>query len=115
MLARLVPTRREAALVCRSASLHEAKRRSSGTAAPQKEAAAAGEGIPLWAKASGTLLALGLLVTFHVAMISQRDQKEAFHREKIRSLEDEVVALKTRLKEVERARFLGKPMPAGRE
>mmetsp|Transcript_31981 Transcript_31981/g.71875 ORF Transcript_31981/g.71875 Transcript_31981/m.71875 type:complete len:104 (+) Transcript_31981:59-370(+) len=64
-----------------------------------------------WAKVGGGLTAAGLLLIFHYMILTQREQQDKMYREKIQTLTDEVLILKTHLREVERARFKGKPQP----
>eukprot|EP00434_Breviolum_minutum_P001856 symbB.v1.2.001645.t1/scaffold86.1/size363240/4 len=69
------------------------------------------EGIPTGIKVLGGVFGAGLLFAFHYLLLGQREQQEAMYRAKIATLEEEVHQLRSRLKEVERARFKGKPVP----
>eukprot|EP00930_Biecheleria_cincta_P086249 TRINITY_DN75570_c0_g1_i1.p1 TRINITY_DN75570_c0_g1~~TRINITY_DN75570_c0_g1_i1.p1 ORF type:complete len:137 (+),score=30.02 TRINITY_DN75570_c0_g1_i1:55-411(+) len=67
--------------------------------------------VPLWAKAGGAAVGVALLLAFHSTIVTQREQKEAFYRGQIQTLQEEVSLLKAKLKEVERARWRGKLPP----
>ncbi|CAJ1400731.1 unnamed protein product [Effrenium voratum] len=74
-----------------------------------EESEAGGLAVPGWAKVAGGVIAVGSLLGFHYIMITQREQREAMYRDKIQTLHDEVLDLRSRLREAERARFRGKP------
>ncbi|OLP97643.1 hypothetical protein AK812_SmicGene19994 [Symbiodinium microadriaticum] len=61
------------------------------------------------AKVVGAAAGAVLLVMFHAVLVTQREQQDRMYREKIQSLQEEVLQLKSYLREVERARFKGRP------
>eukprot|EP00435_Cladocopium_sp_Y103_P070333 s325_g35.t1 len=76
-----------------------------------EEAAEEAVGIPTGVKVAAAMVGGGLLLAFHYMLLGQREKQDALYREKIEALQEEVHRLRSRLKEVERARFKGKPVP----
>eukprot|EP00439_Symbiodinium_sp_Y106_P046115 s4185_g5.t2 len=64
------------------------------------------------AKVAGAAAGAVLLVMFHAVLVTQREQQDRMYREKIESLQEEVLQLKSYLREAERARFKGRPTTA---
>mmetsp|Transcript_100321 Transcript_100321/g.178352 ORF Transcript_100321/g.178352 Transcript_100321/m.178352 type:complete len:112 (+) Transcript_100321:57-392(+) len=93
-------------LLCGSTGLHRhAWRTARRTYQSDAEGASTASSI---GKAAGVAVAVSLLLAFHSTIISQREQKEAFQKQRIEELQAEVSQLKAQLKEAERSHFLGK-------